>query len=552
MIKTRQRIKYAALVPVFVIATFVAQFANVQLASAATLVWDGSAGDNKFSTAANWNTNAVPVNGDVLSFDIATASTYTTLTNDLTNLSVAGINYTGAAANGNYYITGNTLTVTGNLTSTATANGDIATLGINSNIILGANITAQNVSLAGNGKTVDTQGYSIGISGPCVGLAGLVGSGNVTASGTDSSISLGVNGTTYTGNITITGGTVYAPLGSLGTGAGTTTVSGTGVLSLYAAANSTWSEPFVLGGSGSIGLQHSSTNGCSGSGPTDVLTGTFTGPVTLNTNFKFNGSDNMTITGTYNANGHTFTTASGATGTLTTPEGTSTAPVEEQTYSDEQPSQFVNVGGNQTAIVDGSRGYINVGTGGTLKGTGTVQSVSVMGGTIAPGHSPGTLTILQSLNLYQATYQAELKTSAAGEYDQLKVSDPSRTSGSDVSLGTDSTLQVSLYDGYNIKQGDTFTIIDNQQLASQAVSGTFVGLPEGAQFTVNGIVFSISYVGGDGNDVILTALNAGTDPNAPNTGAMQLVKGSPILVAGLGIATAAIMIAIATRRRANR
>jgi len=552
MIKTRSRIKYAALIPVFVLATFVAQFANVQLASAATLVWDGSAGDNKFSTAANWNTNAVPVDGDVLSFNIATATDYTALNNDLTGLSVAGINYTGNGTAGSYYITGNVLTVTGNLTSTATSGQYTAPLSIQTGVVLGTNITAQNVSLGGTGKTLDTQGHSISISGECASLPKLVGSGTVTTTGTTSSISLVEGANAYTGNIVITAGSVYAPLGSLGTAAGTTTVQGSGKLSLYANADSTWAESFILGGTGSIGLQHSSTNGCSGGGVSGIYTGTFTAPVTLNTDFKYNGSDNMTITGTYNANGHSFTTESGASGTLTTPEGTSAAPAEENTYSDAQPNQYLNVGANQTAILDGSRSYVNVGLKGLLLGTGTAQSLSIDGGTVNPGHSPGTLTVLEAFQLYDGVYQAELKTSAAGEYDQLKVSNATRTTGSDVYLDTNANLQVSLYDGYSIKQGDTFTIIDNQQPASQLVQGTFVGLAEGAQFSVEGIIFSISYVGGDGNDVILTALNAGADPNAPNTGAMQLVKGNPILVAGLGIATAAIMIAVATRRRANR
>jgi hypothetical protein len=39
------------------------------------------------------------------------------------------------------------------------------------------------------------------------------------------------------------------------------------------------------------------------------------------------------------------------------------------------------------------------------------------------------------------------------------------------------------------------------------VSGAFTGLPEGATFTVQGYVLKISYVGGTGNDVVLTVLS---------------------------------------------
>jgi hypothetical protein len=39
------------------------------------------------------------------------------------------------------------------------------------------------------------------------------------------------------------------------------------------------------------------------------------------------------------------------------------------------------------------------------------------------------------------------------------------------------------------------------------VNGTFAGLPEGALFTQGGITYSISYVGGAGNDVVLTEID---------------------------------------------
>ncbi len=50
--------------------------------------------------------------------------------------------------------------------------------------------------------------------------------------------------------------------------------------------------------------------------------------------------------------------------------------------------------------------------------------------------------------------------------------------------------------------GQQVTIIDND--GSDAVSGTFTGLPEGATFTLESQTLSISYHGGDGNDVVLT------------------------------------------------
>src|SRR5262249_20734986 len=62
------------------------------------------------------------------------------------------------------------------------------------------------------------------------------------------------------------------------------------------------------------------------------------------------------------------------------------------------------------------------------------------------------------------------------------------------------TLDLAL--GFTPARGNTFTIIDNTGTAP--VSGTFARLPEGGTTTVNGTTFRISYVGGTGNDVVLT------------------------------------------------
>ena len=555
MIKTQSRLKYALFATVFVVSTIATQFVNVPFASAATKTWDGGGSDNNWSTAANWNGDTIPSNGDIVTFNTATATGYETTHNNISSLSLGGILYTGATDDGGYAIDGSaTLTLTGDVTSTAAYDGNPDILEIDLPIALGANITVRNASFNGVGRTLQTNGYTINVSGTagCVVVAALVGAGTLQTASGSQNIVLQDGATSYTGNIIVSSGRAYVTGPSaLGTSSGTTTVQGSGSLSFYSnSPTSTWAEPLVLSGSGAIGIQHGSSDGCGGSAPTEKYTGTFTGPVTLLSNFLFNGSDNMNITGTYNANGHTFTTASGASGTLTTPEGSSVAPVEETTYADEQPGTSLNVSANQTAIVTGSRGNVDVSQGGTVKGTGTVEALTIIGGTVAPGLSPGTLTVLENLYLSDgSTYAAELKTTADGEYDQIRVSDPSRTGSSDVQLDAGALLNLSLYEGYSINEGDQFTIIDNLQAANIPINGTFAGLDEGSQFVVEGITFSISYVGGDGNDVVITALNAGTDPDAPNTGAAKLLLGNPALLAGLGIITAGLLGAIALRRR---
>jgi invasion protein IalB len=57
--------------------------------------------------------------------------------------------------------------------------------------------------------------------------------------------------------------------------------------------------------------------------------------------------------------------------------------------------------------------------------------------------------------------------------------------------------------GYAPGAGDTVTIIDND--GADAVTGTFAGLAEGALLLVDGVGWRVSYTGGDGNDVTLSA-----------------------------------------------
>jgi Ca2+-binding RTX toxin-like protein len=83
-------------------------------------------------------------------------------------------------------------------------------------------------------------------------------------------------------------------------------------------------------------------------------------------------------------------------------------------------------------------------------------------------------------------------------FDQLKV-----VNGSVTLAGA---LDVTTIGGFVPVTGQQFTILDNE--GADAIVGTFAGLPEGARFRAGNAQFEISYVGGDGNDVGLTAINA--------------------------------------------
>ncbi len=70
-----------------------------------------------------------------------------------------------------------------------------------------------------------------------------------------------------------------------------------------------------------------------------------------------------------------------------------------------------------------------------------------------------------------------------------------------VTLG--GTLNATLGAGFTPVEGNSFVIIDND--GADAVSGTFAGLAQGARVNLGGVNLSITYTGGDGNDVVLEA-----------------------------------------------
>ena len=130
-------------------------------------------------------------------------------------------------------------------------------------------------------------------------------------------------------------------------------------------------------------------------------------------------------------------------------------------------------------------------TDGTLGGTGTVAAVSASGGHVSPGLSPGRLTT-GSVDL-DGAFDVELNGSQAGtEYDQLDVRGT-------VNLRV---AALALTVGFTPPAETRFTIIAND--GTDPVSGTFANLPEGGTIRAGGQTFTISYRGGDGNDVVLT------------------------------------------------
>ena len=255
----------------------------------------------------------------------------------------------------------------------------------------------------------------------------------------------------------------------------------------------------------------------------------------------------LNVTSAISGAGYALTKDATSTGTVTfapssnssnTVSGTPVNPTKTTTISDDQSSTYFTAVPNETLVIDGKVAGVSLLTGSTLKGVGQVGTLSANTGSIvAPGHSPGCLSSA-SLYLY-GTYQAEIGgTDPCTGYDQLKV-----TGAVDL---TGSTLDAPLYGGFIPKVGQSYTIIDND--AADAVAGTFTGIAEGGTYSNQGVTYSVTYKGGDGNDVVLTvtavdAAVAAAVPSKPDTG-FALVSANPFAAVALTtLAAAALLIA---------
>ncbi len=135
--------------------------------------------------------------------------------------------------------------------------------------------------------------------------------------------------------------------------------------------------------------------------------------------------------------------------------------------------------------------------GGLLGGSGNTGPINATTGIVSPGDlGPAPFTVNGNLSM-QAGVAAnfDITGSTAGTlFDQIRVV------GGTVTLNNATLSVASTFVGAS---GTQFVIIDNQ--GPSPVSGTFAGLAQGATIQAsNGVTYTISYVGGTGNDVVLT------------------------------------------------
>ena len=212
---------------------------------------------------------------------------------------------------------------------------------------------------------------------------------------------------------------------------------------------------------------------------------------------------------------------------------------------DNKPNDILIAKRGETVLLNGRRKEVWVNEGGAFGGDVAMSSICILG-VVSPGNnSPGKITVSEYFDIEDGgVYKAKILNK--DHYDQTYVEQSVNLNGG--------SLDLTYLEGGVIKKGDTFTIIDNK--GSISVQGTFKDLPEGAEITAGGVTFKISYVGGDGNDIVLTALNdwnvpkASKAPKVPNTGGEKLAVN--LIGTMAGVASAAALLIVAKRKSFNK
>jgi len=418
-------------------------------------VWNGGSAiagptNGFWSTPANWVAGTAPVANDSLTFNAPVAGGTRTTTNDLT----AGTQFNNIVINGGqFFLSGNSISLGGTNPQFIVNSG---TETINLNIVLQQDSTFQ----------VNTGG-----SNPMLVNGVISGGFSLTKTGVSTMRFAALQ--TYTGDTIINGGSIDVTGDFLPSGAGKGNV--------------------IVGNGATLDLNNTSANinGLSGGG--------FVSKVGSGGRILTFGNNNASGTFTGNVVQSAGTLSLNKVGTGTQVLGGS---------MNQSGSITVNGGtllfnGTQTV---GIGNVFIVNSGATLGGNGVIllggstTLVVSNGGTLAPGNSPGLLTINGGLGLTlasNANYAVELNGLTIGsQYDSTLVS------GSGFINISNSELSVSL--GFTPSVGDQFDILTN--LTGHAVLGTFDGLSEGGIINAGGTDLQISYFGGTGNDVVLTVV----------------------------------------------
>ncbi|MEO8148744.1 MAG: hypothetical protein ABI723_13960, partial [Bacteroidia bacterium] len=363
-----------------------------------------------------------------------------------------------------------------------------------------------NVYVNGQGSNVGTGSKGVGLQ--TSGMITAAGNGNVTVTGTGGNgggtSNYGID--IWTASITSAGGNVNVTGNGMGSGAngfnygvrlhqagiisaggnGTVTVTGTGG---------------VTSGSNNEGVSLTDTNSTiSSSGGNVIVTGYGGGTGTAGSAYGVNIASAASIT-------------SGGSGTVTV-NGTGASSTGNQcsgVHIEDNNSKIGSSGGNIN--VTGTKGPNSINTaydiyleqGGTILSSGTGGNIVVAGTSngLAP-NTTGTDISTSAAKTLSFGNNSKLNISINGttvnaQYQQLNNAGLINLSNATLTFTGSTYVPVG---------GEIFIILDND--GTDAITGTFAGLPEGA--TINNFLGStkkafISYIGGTGNDAVITVCN---------------------------------------------
>lgn len=514
----------------------------------ANLTWVGGAGGNAWDVNTSTNWSGMPDQKffqlDSVTFDdtSATGNSNVTLTGTLrpgavavnastNNFTLAGSGLItgggGLTKSGTSTLTLNTAnsytgltTISagtvklGNATALGTSDkGTIveagAALDFNGINITGEAVTISGTGIGGNGALVNSNATGVGIISAPLTLAGdstVGGANRINVSGPGSAITSNGNNYTLTKkgaglmsvfsgtqvslqNIVVDGGTLEFQSSDTvvdNTIPGTITVNNGATLGIrFFSGTPTILKPIVLNAGATFGTVRT--------GPGSNTIGaniTLNGASTIQAGQAGNAADPLILTGVISGSGE-FSKTGGSDLTLA---GTNT-------YTG--PTTVTSGKLIVTGSIAGSATTIN--SGATLAGNGTVGNLTINGGaTLTPGVTAGVLNT-GDLTLAASTSHLTLEINgitAGTLYDQVNVTGA-------VSLNGDFQLSLGTFNPADFV--DKFYIVVND--GSDAVTGTFAGLSEGATFLQAGQNWQIFY-GGDfatgatvgGNDVMLVAV----------------------------------------------
>ncbi|WZP00821.1 Ig-like domain repeat protein [Isosphaeraceae bacterium EP7] len=455
-------------------------------------VADGAADDDLVISASFFNPNG-PVTKTGVGTELISSSN-TTFNNTVVaggTLAISNGGALGGVSSTATIWTGATLDLRGTMTVAPAVSTSASGSGAAARILASSGNTKMNGNF-GLGATLNFEvadGLNLLLSGQNV--AETVLGASVTKTGTGL-LSYQVN-STYTGGTTIEAGTLQSRGSSALSTSGVVTVEGGATLDFFDAVGMNMGLASMGIPSGGLNLQGSGVGGTAGA----LSKSTGIGSIML-----VGGAVNLVDDATVRVDGGDLRFQQATTGSnVLTKQGTGILAF-----------MVANNGLSKAVVEEGSLFVLDLntfnvelsGVGSTLGGFGSVGFVTSAGGSMAAGLDMAGALATTGLTLDgSSTFDVDIDGNVPGNsagmsgfYDQTTVNGV-------VNLGG-ATLNLNVTNNYTPTYGGTLTLIEND--GGDLVVGTFAGLAEGSSITAGGKNFTISYLGGTGNDVVLNCI----------------------------------------------